>query len=267
VGADVVVLGAEVVEDALLATEVGSRGSGGLPLEDEVHVLVLAVLLGASGLDELGEDAELDEPDGEAREAAEGVGGEGGAVVGTDVPGQAEFPEKPGEDGEDADGLHVGAAAAVEDEARVHVLDGERVAELAVAGGKLPFEVCGPGVVGLGGEGVGPTWMPAPDALAALGNEVVAQEDVVDRGARRQGQLGPVLLEVPDDLLGAVVIIGASDVENGLNHVGWSSPGGALGPGRPALKPRRALTLPAPEPLVAGGPADPVALADGAETL
>ena len=82
-GPDVVVLGAEVVEGALLASEVGARGSGSLPLEDEVHVLVLGVLLRASGLDELRLDAELDEPDGEAREAAEGVGGEGGAVVGT----------------------------------------------------------------------------------------------------------------------------------------------------------------------------------------
>jgi hypothetical protein len=62
----VVVLGAEFIESALLAAEVGSRRPSGLALENEMHVLVLAVLLGTPGLDELGQDAELDEPYGEA---------------------------------------------------------------------------------------------------------------------------------------------------------------------------------------------------------
>jgi len=80
-----VVLGAEVIEGALLRSEVGTRRSSGLAFEDEVHVLMLAVLLGAPRLDELWYDAELDEPYGEAREPAEGVGSEGGTVVGADA--------------------------------------------------------------------------------------------------------------------------------------------------------------------------------------
>ena len=140
-----------------------------------------------------------------------------------DTPGQAQLPEEPGEDGEDADGLHVGAAAAVENEAGVHVLDGEGIAELAVTSGKLPLEVRRPGVVGVSREGVGTAGVPAPEAFAPLGDEVVAKEDVVDRGAGRQGQPGPIPLEVPDDLLGAVVVVGMTDVENGLDPrgVGW----------------------------------------------
>jgi len=174
VGADVVVLGAEGIESPLLAAEVRAGWPGGLSLEDEVHVLVLAVLLGTSGLDELRLDPELDEPNREAREPPEGVGGEGGSVVGTDAVWQAEFLEEPGEDGKDTNGPGVGPAAAVEDETGVHVLDGEGIAELPVTGGKLSFEVRGPGVIGLGREDVWSAWMPATKALTAFGNEVVA---------------------------------------------------------------------------------------------
>ena len=42
---------------------------GGLSLEVFVHAFVAAVLLGRCGLDEIGQDAELDPPDGEPGEA------------------------------------------------------------------------------------------------------------------------------------------------------------------------------------------------------
>ena len=48
-----------------------------------------AILLGPPGLDELGNDAEADPPDGEARETAEGVGGERRTVVGAEPFRQA----------------------------------------------------------------------------------------------------------------------------------------------------------------------------------
>lgn len=44
-----------------------------------MHALVLAVLMGRGGLDELGQDADLDEPDTESRQAPQGVGSEGRA--------------------------------------------------------------------------------------------------------------------------------------------------------------------------------------------
>ncbi len=141
----------------------------------------------------------------------------------------------------------------------------EGVAELPVAGRKLSFEIGGPGVVGLGGEGVGAARVPAPDALSALGDEVVAQEDVVDGRTRREGQLGPMALEVPDDLLGPVGLVGAADPENGLHDLGRCGPRGAGGPGGAVLEAGRAFTLPSLDPFVAGGPADPVAFAEGAE--
>lgn len=107
--------------------------------------------------------------------------------------------------------------------------------------------------------------MPASDALAALGDEVVAQEDVVDGRARREGQLGPVALEVPDDLLGPVGLMGTADPKNGVDDLGGGGPRGTDGPGGAALKAGKPLPLPSFHPLVAGGPADPVALAEGAE--
>ncbi len=83
----VIELGLEVTESSLLGSHVRSGWPGGTALEDEVHVLVLSVLLRAGRLDEIGHDPELDEPDGEPGEAAEGVRGEGRTVVCSDPLG------------------------------------------------------------------------------------------------------------------------------------------------------------------------------------
>jgi len=180
---------------------------------------------------------------------------------------QAEFLEKPGEYGKHADGPGVGSAAAVEDETGVHVLDGEGIAECPVTGGELPLEVRRPGIIGLGSETVRPAWMPTSETLTTFGNQVVAQEDVVDRSSRRQVKLWPMTLEIPDDLLGPVVVVGTPDLEDGLDQVGWSGPGGAPGPRGVVLEAGRAIPFPAFEPLVACGPTDSVVAADGAEAL
>jgi len=74
-------------------------------------------------------------------------------------------------------------------------------------------------------------------------------------------------LEVPDDLLGPVVVVGTPHLEDGLDHMGSGGPGRALGPRGAVLEAGRAITFPAFEPFVARGPTDPVALADGAEAL
>lgn len=150
-------------------------------------------------------------------------------------------------------------------EAGVHVLDGEGIAELTVAHGELPLEVSRPGSVGGVGDGLGSTWVPAPDPLSSLGHEIVAEKDVMYGGPRGQGELGSVPLQVPDDLLGPVVVIGPSDLKDGLDNLWRSGPWAAMWPGGVVLKPGRAFLLPPVEPLVAGLPADPVALANGAE--
>ena len=59
---DVIEGATEVVEVALLGTEVGLRRSRGLALEGSVHSFVTAVLLRLTGLDGLRTDAEPDPP-------------------------------------------------------------------------------------------------------------------------------------------------------------------------------------------------------------
>ena len=83
----VIELGLEVTESSLLGSHVGSGWPGRTALEHEVHVLVFSVLVGAGGLDEIGHDPELDEPDREPGEAAKGIGGEGRTIVCADPLG------------------------------------------------------------------------------------------------------------------------------------------------------------------------------------
>ena len=68
---DLVEGAAEVVEVALLGTEVGLRRPGGFALEGSVHSFVTAVLLRLSGLDGLRTDTETDPPGAEPCESSE----------------------------------------------------------------------------------------------------------------------------------------------------------------------------------------------------
>ncbi len=87
VRADVVEGVAEVVEVALLGTEVGLRRTSGFALEGSVHTLVTAVLLWLSRFDGLGTDTEADPPGAQTCEASEADGSEGRTVVGADDGG------------------------------------------------------------------------------------------------------------------------------------------------------------------------------------
>jgi hypothetical protein len=136
----------EAVEGVLLGAE-------GVLLEVSVHAFVPGVLLGLTGLDELGSDAEPDPPDGELGEASEGGGGEGMTVVGADALGEAELAEEVAEAANGGLKIEAEHAAALEEEAGVAVLNGERKAEATVAGAKLALEVGAPGGVGLLGKG------------------------------------------------------------------------------------------------------------------
>ena len=68
---DAVEVGPELVEPALLGRAVAGRWDRGLGFEGAVHALVAAILLGAGGLDEIGQDAELDPPDAQPAETGE----------------------------------------------------------------------------------------------------------------------------------------------------------------------------------------------------
>lgn len=99
VGTQVVVVRAEGVESALLAGRVGLDGVKGVLVEGAVEAFEATVLFGVAGLDAFGDDAELEEPDGETGEAAEAVGCEGRAVVGTDDARESALAEDAFEDG------------------------------------------------------------------------------------------------------------------------------------------------------------------------
>ena len=108
-----------------------------------------AILLGFAGLDELVSDAELDPPDGEAGKAAEGRGrGKGMAVIGADPLGESVVAEEEVEASAGLEGVETLEGTALEEESGVSILDGEGVAEGAVAGPEFALEIGGPGGIG-----------------------------------------------------------------------------------------------------------------------
>ena len=146
---DVIEGATEVVEVALLGTEVGLRRPSGLALEGAVHSFVTSVLLRLTGLDGLRTDAEPDPPSAQPCEASEADGSEGRTVVGADDGGQAELAESPDEYrlGElDRRGIE---PSALEQESAEAVLDGEGIAVAAVEHLELALEVDRPDRIGL----------------------------------------------------------------------------------------------------------------------
>ena len=82
---------AEVVEVALLGTEVGLRRPSGFALEGSMHSFVTAILLWLTRFDGLGTDAETDPPSAEPCEASETDRSEWRTIVGADDGGNAEL--------------------------------------------------------------------------------------------------------------------------------------------------------------------------------
>jgi len=119
-----VVLRDGLVEGELLGGEVGAGREGGTSLEGEVEASVATVEVGAAREDEFGADAEADPPGVKSGEAADGLGGEWGAVVGADGLREAELTEDPLEDRLSEAVLGGGEALAGEAEAGEAVEDG-----------------------------------------------------------------------------------------------------------------------------------------------
>src|SRR5262249_12196367 len=121
---------------------------GGLVLEGPVHALVASVLGWGGWRDALGQNAQMDPPDAEPREAAGRSRGEGSAVVAADDLGEAERAE-----GELAalPGVLLGrtrVAIATKQVSAERIHERERVAEKPILGAELSFEVDRPGAVG-----------------------------------------------------------------------------------------------------------------------
>ena len=90
---------AEAVKSSLLAPQGCSRRPSRLLLESLVHALVSTVLLGVTGLDQFGINAEPDPPHGESAKSSNGGGGKGHTIVGANDPGKSVFLEEAAKDG------------------------------------------------------------------------------------------------------------------------------------------------------------------------
>jgi len=264
VGPFVIELVAEGIEAALLSPEVSFRWSGGARFERAVHAFVAAVVLRLAGLDELGEDAEADPPDREGGEAAEGVGGEGGTVVGADALRQAVLAKEALEDGSGAFDSRNGESLAAEEEATEAVLHGEGIAVKAVAQAKLALEVGTPDGVGLIDRSGGSAGMRAAHATALGWYQAVAIEDSVDGAYSRRATLGKAILKQPLQLGGAPAAA-ASKLENGLNDLERSGVTAGMGPVGAIGEPLRPMFLEAMEPFVAALATHTVATAEFSE--
>jgi len=249
------------VEATLLSPEVSLGRPCGTGFESSVHTLVAAVLLGLAGLDELGEDAEADPPDREPGEAAERVGGEGGAVVGADTLGQAVLAEEALEDGSGAFDGWGGEPVATEEEATEAILDGQRIAVEAVARAELALEVGAPDGVGRV-HGCGwPARMSAARPTPFGWDETVAVQDSVDGADGRRVSIGEAIAEKPLQLGGAPAAA-AAELEDGLDDLSRSGVRAGVRPVGTIAEVLGPQLLEAAEPLIARLAADTVAAAE-----
>jgi hypothetical protein len=247
------------IERPLLSPEARLGRKGGVFLQGAVHALVAAILLRLAGLDELRGDPEGDPPDGETGETAQGVGGEGSSVVGADPVGEAVLAEEVLETAACQLGIDALETAALEEETRVGILDGERVAECPVAGPELAFEVGGPGGVGdVHGVG-GRPGMGAPPPRFPRGDEVVLDEDAMD-GINGGWGVELVLKDALD--LGSPPAVAATNLEDPRHNGFGSEVRAGVRPVGAIFQPSESLLLVAFNPLVTGAPGDPVASAE-----
>jgi hypothetical protein len=259
---DLVEVVSEDVEASLLGGAVGGGREGGFRLEIPVHAFVSTVLVRGSGLDEVGEDVELDPPDGEAREAAQGNGCEGGSVVGPDPVGEAELLEEPSEDAPGAGVSGTREALACEQEPAKAVLDGERIAVDAVEGLEVPLEIGGPDGVGGIKRRRGRTRVGLLAFPALLRDELLAEEVFVKGLGRRERPIGVERLEVADDLASPPAGTSFSELDRSLEDMRLGGVRTGFRPVRTVGQPLHAIGRVPVEPFVACLPADVVAPAE-----
>lgn len=260
VGALEVIDPTKVIEPSLLGGEsrAGSvRRKGGALLERPVHTFMASILVGFSGLDALGKDAEGDPPDGELGEASDGGGREGMPVVATDPTWEAEGAEETPETahcGFEVEPLH---ASARQEKPGMTVLNGEWIAQLPIAGPKLPLEVRGPGTVGLRQDRNGRTGVRSTASRLAALDTTVALEDPSNRiGTRHVLDLG-VTGQLPTERASTPPVFLAR-LEDASHRRGWCRVRTGMRATGPISQPFNSLFLETSNPLVAGRAADPM---------
>jgi len=249
---------AEGIEAPLLSPEVLLGGPGRLGLERLVHALVGAVLLGLSRVDQLASDAEADPPGGESGEPAQGVGGEGNAVVGPDTIGQAALLEESAEDA-----LGIALAGGVEcvatgQKAAVAIDDREREAVAAILHAEVALEVRGPEVVGVVGAGAGAARVPEARTSPLVRDQPVALEEIMGGAAGRELPVRVPPVEDGEQLLGAPGGVAAPELEESRDYGLGRLVGAGSRPVRTIEESGPLLGLVALDSLVARFPADVV---------
>ena len=156
---------AKGVKGSLLPSSVRLRRRSRLCLQRPVQPLQPSVLFRVAGLDSLRNDAQLDPPYCQLRQAPKTNACKGRSVVASDRLGQSILPESALKDSLYLRPSGLRKPVADQQVPRGGVLHGERVYANAVAGAEPPFEVDGPNVVGVvrRGKGLAPRCrVPSP---------------------------------------------------------------------------------------------------------
>jgi len=175
---------------------------GDLGLERSMHAFMTTVLLGVSWLGALGKYAELDPPDAEGRQPADGGGGKGAPVVASHPQRQAVLAKRGLEHwlrSGDVFGLE---RLAAQHEPTVRIGDRERVA-IALLDAEFALEVGAPDDIWRRCRGQRERRLRCPPSPSSRLDHPVALQDVGDRAATRPNDLGLLAMQVRLDLLRA----------------------------------------------------------------
>jgi hypothetical protein len=216
---EIVELGFEPIELALLRCQVPCRRARRLGFECAVHALMATVLLRLTGLDELGQDAQADPPGRKRRQTRQAHGGERCAVVRANARGQAVLSEDPHEYGLGFMRRRRLQRLALEQEAAVAVGNGQRIAVSAIERLELALEVSAPDLVGRVNRGVRLAGMPDRPSTAFMGDQAMAIENVVDRRPMRPGPVRIALASDRKQLLAAPGRVMSTRIQDCLDNV------------------------------------------------
>jgi hypothetical protein len=252
----------EVGELLLLGAKIGPRRSGGVGVQGAMQARVAAVLLRCARCDALRQEAQADPPGGQLGQPGEGVGGKGHAVVGAEALRPAECFAHAHEDRLGLPHTGGGEGFAPKQEATVAIGDGQRRSGAAVPGLEVPCEVGTPHLVGGSHVAGRLARMPNDAALAPLGHQIVAAEDVTDRRAGWPGPAGIAWAEDRHSLLRPPGRMPAPGVEDRRHQVVRRVAGRRAWPTRARFEALRAVREIAVDPCVRSLTADPVERAE-----
>ena len=257
-----VVDGAEGVEAPLLLGRRGRRRAGGFRFQGAVQALMAAVLLRLARIDPFRLDPELDPPHRKLRQPACAHRGEGRPIVRADRKRQAELAERRVERCPHMRPVGPRHRLAAQEIAAHRVADRQRIAARFVAGRKPALEVGAPHGVGrVDGLERRRKRRTAPPAPPRLGQPFLTQP-VADRARSRRRRVRETLAELPAQLLGAPGGIAFAQRQQRRDQRLVAGP--PMAARRPAALAQsfRAFRPIAPQPFVAGLPADPELGAD-----